>query len=62
MPSFIQSIGIAVIILAVAAPLTYCVEQDENRMQALELACLTAKGDWTNAWGGRCTFPRSDAK
>lgn len=54
--TFPKLAGIALIVLAVTAPLTYCtIEQNKEYMVAFKI-CMEAKGSW---WPGnwRCTLP-----
>lgn len=55
MPSFVQLLGMAMVILALTGPLAYCGIQDEANKAALKRACMEAKAPW-NGWDVYCDF------
>jgi len=58
------AIGYALIILAVLSPLAYCSavvdSTRERERNALQLACIQAKGEWAFGWGPPyCKLPET---
>lgn len=62
MLEFSRLAGAALIVLAVTGPLAYCTAQEEAGKLSLKRACIEVKGDWSGWSGGRCEFPKADAK
>lgn len=55
MPSFIQLLGIAAIILALTGPLSYCETQSVANKMAIKRICIEMKARW-NSWDDYCDF------
>jgi len=55
--------GVALIVFAVVAPLSYCTVQRDGptSVNDLHLACINAKGEWkADGWGPYvCHFPKA---
>jgi hypothetical protein len=64
-PDFSILAGVALLIFAIFAPLSYCTVQRGGPTSAndLHLACINAKGEWKKGDGWmdthRCEFPKA---
>lgn len=61
-PDLPRLIGIAVIVLAVIAPVSYCTVRTEESKVALHRGCIEAKGEWVNGWSGSYCDLGKDSK
>lgn len=61
-PSFPRLAGIALIVLALTGPVSYCAVQEISRPDA-EVECIRARGEWKHngAWSRMtCVFPKTE--
>lgn len=57
MLEFSKLAGLALIVLAVTGPLSYCVVRDDANKHEQRMACISSKGEWTSGWAGPgCSF------
>lgn len=54
MRNFSESVGFALVVLALIGPLAYCDIQQADSMASVMRACIEAKGQWE---AKRCVFP-----
>lgn len=56
LPSLTKLIGIALVVLAMTGPLSYCVIRQSENETVITKACMDRGGTWSNSWGGYCVM------
>jgi hypothetical protein len=58
-PDFFKLAGAALIVLAFTVPMAYCAIQQDAASTSIRRACIEARGEWSNQWGGYCTLSKA---